>query len=47
MLRLIGNLTDLPDWQHRVFDPEWTSSWAATRMRIEEDITASMVAWVK
>ena len=47
MMRLIGQLTDLPGWQRRIFDPEWTSGWASTAMRIEEDFTADMAAWVR
>ena len=46
MMELIGQLTDLPDWQHRVYDPGWTSRWAAAMMRVERDVTADMAAWV-
>ena len=46
MMKLINRLTDTSDWHRRIFDLEWTSSWAAETLRIEHDVTADMAAWV-
>lgn len=46
MLALINELTDLPGWQHKVFDSDFTFRWKCKNVTSDSDITQSMVDWV-
>ena len=46
MLALINELTDLPSWQHKVFDSDFTFRWKCKNVMSDRDITQSMADWV-
>jgi hypothetical protein len=45
MLALINELTDLPDWDRKVFDPDFTFDWKSQKLWTGKDITRSMLDW--
>jgi len=46
MLAWINELTDLPDWQHKIFDPEFTFDWKSAKVMTGYDVVRSMADWV-
>ena len=46
MLALINELTDVPDWNRQIFDPEFTLKWRNEKNLSGEDVTRSMAEWV-
>ena len=45
MLALMNELTDTPEWQQIVFDPEYTFKWKNAEIMSGKDITRSMADW--
>ena len=46
MLAMINELTDLPDWDHKMFDPVFTFEWKSAKLLTGSDITRAMADWV-
>lgn len=46
MLAWINELTDMPNWQHKIFDPEFTFEWKSSKVMTGYDVTRSMADWV-
>ena len=46
MLAWIEELTDIPDWQAKIFDPEYVFRWKSAKLITGHDVTRSMVDWV-
>lgn len=46
MLAWINELTDLPDWQNKIFDPEFTFEWKSAKVMTGYDVVRSMADWV-
>ena len=46
MLAFINELTDLPDWDRKIFDPAFAFEWKSAKLLTGEDVTRSMVDWV-
>ena len=47
MLVMIDELTDTPDWERKVFDPDFAFEWKSAKLLIRDDITRSMLDWVR
>lgn len=47
MLAWINELTDIPDWQCRVFDPDFMFKWKSSKISTGQDVTRSMAEWVR
>lgn len=45
ILALINELTDMPDWDRRVFNPELTFYWKSAKLLTRLDVTRSMLDW--
>lgn len=46
MLALINELTDMADWQRKVFDTDFTFKWKSALVMSGRDVTRSMADWV-
>ena len=46
MLSLINELTDMRDWDRKIFDPDFTFEWKSAKTMSGQDVTRSMVDWV-
>ena len=46
MLAMINELTDMPDWDREIFDPDFTFRWKSAKLLIGDNITRSMADWV-
>lgn len=46
MLVMINELTDLPEWDHKIFDPDFTFDWKSAKLLTSSDITRAMADWV-
>ncbi len=46
MLALINELTDMPDWHRKIYDPDMVFEWKSAKLLSGRDITRSMVDWV-
>jgi len=46
MLAWINELTDLPCWQHKIFDSEFTFKWKSAKVMTACDVVRSMADWV-
>ena len=47
MLMLINELTDMPDWDHRIFDHGFTFEWKSGKIMSGKDVTRLMADWVR
>lgn len=47
MLMLINELTDMPDWHHKIFDPDFTFEWKSGKIMSGKDVTPLMADWVR
>ena len=47
MLVLINELTDMPDWDRKIFDPDFTFEWKSAKVAFGKDVTRSMADWVR
>ena len=47
MLKLINELTDMPDWDRKIFDPDFTFEWKSSKLMSGKDVTRSMADWVR
>ncbi len=45
MLALINELTDMPDWDLKLFDPDFTFEWKSQKLLTGKDVTRSMLNW--
>ena len=45
MFALMNELTDMPDWQRQIFDPEFTFKWKSAKVMSGKDITKAMADW--
>jgi len=46
MLAWINELTDLPGWQHKIFDSEFMFEWKSAKVMTGYDVVRSMADWV-
>lgn len=46
MIALMNELTDMPDWERKIFDPEFTFKWKSAQLMTGKDVTRSMADWV-
>ena len=46
MLMLINELTDMPNWDRKIFDPDFTFEWKSSKVIYGKDVTRSMADWV-
>ena len=46
MIALINELTDMPDWDRKVFDPDFVFEWKSAKVMSGRDVTRSMADWV-
>ena len=46
MLALINELTDIPDWDRKIFENDFTFKWKSEKLMSGKDITRSMADWV-
>ena len=47
MLMLINELTDMPDWDRKIFEPDFTFEWKNAKLMSGKDVTRSMADWVR
>ena len=47
MLAWINELTDIPDWQCKIFDTEFVFKWKSAKVLTGQDVTRSMADWVR
>ena len=47
MLSLINELTDMRDWDRKIFDPNFTFEWKSAKTMTGQDVTRSMADWVR
>ena len=47
MLALINELTDIPDWDRKIFDTNFVFEWKSAKLMTGQDVTRSMVDWVR
>lgn len=45
MLALINELTDMPEWQRSIFDPDVTFEWKSQKLLTGQDVTRAMLDW--
>lgn len=46
MIAWMNSLTDIPDWDRKIFDPEFTFQWKSAKLLTGYDTTRSMTDWV-
>lgn len=42
----MNELTDMSDWERKIFDTEFTFTWKSAKVMTERDVTRSMADWV-
>ena len=47
MLSLINELTDMRDWDRKIFDPKFTFEWKSAKTMTGQGVTRSMADWVR
>ena len=47
MIAWINSLTDMPDWDRKIFDPEFAFQWKSAKLLTGYDTTRSMTDWVR
>ncbi len=47
MLALINELTDIPDWDRKIFDPNFVFEWKSVKLMTGQDVTRSMADWAR
>lgn len=45
MIAWMNSLTDMPDWDCKIFDPEFTFQWKSAKLLTGYDVTRSMTDW--
>ena len=46
MIEMINELTDLPEWDRKICDQDFTFTWKSAKVMTGRDVTRSMVDWV-
>ena len=46
MIAWMNSLTDTPEWDHKIFDPDFTFKWKSAKLLTGYDTTRSMTDWV-
>lgn len=46
MIKWMNTLTDLPNWERKIFDPDFTFEWKSAKLLMGGDVTRTMVDWV-
>lgn len=46
MMALMNELTDMPDWERKIFDAQFTFTWKSAKVMAGRDVTRSMADWV-
>lgn len=46
MLALINQLTDMANWERKIFDTDFTFKWKSALVLSGRDVTRSMADWV-
>ena len=46
MITLMNELTDMPDWERKIFDARFTFTWKSAKVMAGGDVTRSMADWV-
>ena len=47
MLAWINELTDMPNWQCKIFNPQFVLEWKSAKVITGQDVTRSMADWVR
>ena len=47
MLAWINELTDMPNWQCKIFNPQFVLEWKSAKVITDQDVTRSMADWVR
>jgi len=47
MIALMNELTDMPNWERKIFDPNFTFKWKSAQLMNGRDVTRSMADWVR
>ncbi len=47
MLAWMNESTDTPDWQRKIFDPDFVFKWKSAKILTGQDVPRSMVDWVR
>lgn len=47
MMALINELTDMPNWERKIFDTDFTFKWKSALVMSGKDVTRSMADWVR
>ena len=42
----MNELTDLPSWERKILDPDFTLKWKSAQLLTGKDVTRSMADWV-
>lgn len=46
MVALMNELTDMPNWERKIFDSDFTFKWKSGQLMNGKDVTRSMADWV-
>ena len=46
MMAYMNELTDMPDWERKIFDTQFTFAWKSAKLMAGRDVTRSMADWV-
>ena len=46
MIALMNELTDMPGWERKIFDFDFTFKWKSLQLMKGRDVTRSMAEWV-
>lgn len=46
MIALMNELTDIPNWERKIFDSDFTFKWKNAQLMSGKDVTRPMADWV-
>ena len=46
MIALMNELTDMPEWERKIFDGACTFTWKSSKLMSGRDVTRPMADWV-
>ena len=47
MLALMNELTDVPEWDRKIFNTDFTFTWKSAKVMAGRDVTKPMANWVR
>ena len=47
MIALMNELTDMPEWEQKIFDAQFTFTWKSSKVMSGRDVTRAMADWVR